>query len=398
MPGPLDGVRIIDVTTVVLGPWATQTLGDLGADIIKVEPPEGDTTRRLGPARHPGMGAFFLACNRNKRSVVLDLKQASGRAALLKLTSTADAMRHNFRPAPAARLGLDYAAFHAVNPRLVYCATYGFRARGPYGEKPAYDDVIQAASGLSALQASIVGEPRYMPTIVADKTSSLTVLSSVLAALFHRERTGEGQSVEIPMMESVVAYVMVEHLYGETFIPPLESAGYKRILARWRRPFQTKDGYLAVVPYTDAHWRTFFEIAGRPDMLGDPRFKSLESRLANIEILYEELGKIVATRNSAEWLEALERANVPATIVNTLESLLTDPQLEATGFWKIVEHPTEGTLRMPDIPATYSKTPGDIRRLQPRLGEHSVEVLREAGFTSSEVEAMLASGATAQAP
>ena len=241
--------------------------------------------------------------------------------------------------------------------------------------------MIQAASGLSALQASIVGEPRYMPTIVADKTSSLTVLSSVLAALFHRERTGEGQSVEIPMMESVVAYVMVEHLYGETFIPPLESAGYKRILARWRRPFQTKDGYLAVVPYTDAHWRTFFEIAGRPDMLGDPRFKSLESRLANIEILYEELGKIVATRNSAEWLEALERANVPATIVNTLESLLTDPQLEATGFWKIVEHPTEGTLRMPDIPATYSKTPGDIRRLQPRLGEHSVEVLREAGFT-----------------
>jgi crotonobetainyl-CoA:carnitine CoA-transferase CaiB-like acyl-CoA transferase len=307
-------------------------------------------------------------------------------------------MLHNFRPAPAARLGLDYEAFRAVNARLVYCATYGFRARGPYGEKPAYDDVIQAASGLSALQASIVGEPRYMPTIVADKTSSLTVLSSVLAALFHRERTGEGQSVEIPMMESVVAYVMVEHLYGETFIPPLDSAGYKRILARWRRPFQTKDGYLAVVPYTDAHWRTFFEIAGRPDLLGDPRFTSLESRLANIEILYEELGKIVATRNSAEWLEALERANVPATIVNTLESLLTDPQLAATGFWKTVEHPTEGTLRMPDIPATYSKTPGDIRRLQPRLGEHSVEVLREAGFTSSEVEAMLASGATAQAP
>src|SRR6266498_1234327 len=398
MPGPLDGVRIIDVTTVVLGPWATQTLGDLGADIIKVEPPEGDTTRRLGPARHPGMGAFFLACNRNKRSVVLDLKQASGRAALLKLASTADAMLHNFRPAPAARLGLDYEAFRAVNPRLVYCATYGFRARGPYGEKPAYDDVIQAASGLSALQASIVGEPRYMPTIVADKTSSLTVLSSVLAALFHRERTGEGQSVEIPMMESVVAYVMVEHLYGETFIPPLESAGYKRILARWRRPFQTKDGYLAVVPYTDAHWRTFFEITGRSDLRDDPRFKTLESRLVNIEVLYEELGAIVATRTSAEWLQVLEQASVPATVVNTLESLLTDPQLEATGFWKIVEHPSEGTLRMPDIPATYSKTPGDIRRLQPRLGEHSVEVLREAGFTQSEVDAMLAAGATAQAP
>ena len=398
MAGPLAGVRILDVTTVVLGPWATQTLGDLGADVIKVEPPEGDTTRRLGPARHPGMAAFFLACNRNKRSLVLDLKQEAGRAALLRLASTADAMLHNFRPGPAARLGLDYETFRALNPRLVYCATYGFRARGPYGDKPAYDDVIQAAAGLSALQGSVVGEPRYMPTIVADKTSSLTVLSSLLAALFHRERTGEGQAVEVPMMESVVAYVMVEHLYGETFVPPLESAGYKRILNQWRRPFQTKDGYLAVVPYTDTHWRTFFEIAGRPDLLADPRIKSLESRLANIETLYEELGKIVATRESAEWLEALERANVPATIVNTLESLLTDPQLEATGFWKIVEHPSEGTLRTPDIPATFSRTPGEIRRLQPRLGEHSVEVLREHGFSQAEINGMLASGATAQAP
>jgi len=387
---------VVELSSEPAGCYCAKTFADLGADVIKVEPPEGDTTRRLGPARNPGMSAFFLACNRNKRSVVLDLKQPSGRAALLKLAASADVMLHNFRPAPAARLGLDYEAFRAVNPRLVYVATYGFRARGPYGEKPAYDDVIQAASGLSMLQASVVGEPRYVPTIVADKTSSLTVLSSVLAALVHRERTGEGQAVEVPMMESVVAYVMVEHLYGETFIPPIESAGYKRILARWRRPFQTKDGFLAVVPYTDTHWRTFFEIAGRPDLLTDPRFQSLESRLANIETLYEELGKIVATRSSAEWLEALERANVPATIVNTLESLFTDPQLEATGFWKTVEHPTEGTLRMPDIPATYSKTPGDIRRLQPRLGEHSLEVLREAGFGQAEIDAMLASGATVQ--
>jgi crotonobetainyl-CoA:carnitine CoA-transferase CaiB-like acyl-CoA transferase len=398
MPGPLAGVRVLDVTTVVLGPWATQTLGDMGADVIKVEPPEGDTTRRLGPARHAGMAAFFLACNRNKRSLVLDLKQDAGRAALVRLAATADVLLHNFRPEPAARLRLDYDTFRAVNPRLIYCATYGFRARGPYGNKPAYDDVIQAASGLSSLQASMTGEPRYMPTIVADKTSSLTVLSSVLAALYERERSGQGQAVEVAMMESVVAYVMVEHLYGETFVPPLESAGYKRILNRWRRPFPTKDGYLGVVPYTDAHWQTFFEISGRPDLRDDPRFKTLESRLANIETLYEELGKIVATRTSAEWLEALESASVPATIVNSLESLLTDPQLEATGFWKVVEHPSEGTLRMPDIPMTYSRTPGDIRRLQPRLGEHSVEILREAGFGGAEIDGMLASGATAQAP
>src|SRR5438128_1751664 len=289
-------------------------------------------------------------------------------------------------------------ACRAVNPRLVYCATYGFCARGPYGDKPAYDDVIQAAAGLASLQAPLVGEPRYVPTIVADKTSSLAVLSAVLSALFHRERTGEGQAIEVPMFETVVAYVMVEHLYGETFVPPLETAGYKRILNRWRRPFRTRDGYLAVVPYTDADWRAFFAVAGRPDLLADPRFTTLESRLANIEVLYEELSKIVATRSSAEWLEALDRAGVPATIVNTLETLLTDPQLEATGFWQIVDHPSEGTLRLPAIPTTYSRTPGEIRRLPPRLGEHSLEVLREAGFGEAEIDAMLASGATSVVP
>ena len=398
MPGPLVGVRVLDVTTVVLGPWAAQTLGDMGADVIKVEPPEGDTTRRLGPARHPGMGAFYLACNRNKRSLVLDLKQTAGRAALLRLAATADVILHNFRPGPAARLGLEYEPFRAVNPRLVYCATYGFRARGPYGTKPAYDDVIQAAAGLASLQTPLVGEPRYMPTIVADKTSSLAVLSAVLSALFHRERTGEGQAIEVPMFETVVAYVMVEHLYGETFVPPIETAGYKRILNRWRRPFRTTDGYLAVVPYTDADWRAFFALAGRADLLADPRFRTLESRLANIEALYEELAKIIAGRSSAEWLEALDRASVPAMVVNTLETLLVDPQLEATGFWKIVEHPTEGTLRVPDIPTTYSRTPAEIRRLPPRLGEHSREVLREAGFSEAEVDDLRASGVTSLGP
>ena len=392
----LKGLRILDLTTVILGPYATQILGDLGAEIIKVEPPEGDSMRPVAPVAAPGISAIFANANRNKRSIVLDLKAEAGRVALSRLIATADAFLHNMRQQALDRLGFGFDAVRAANPRIIYAAAVGFGRHGPYAGKPAYDDVIQAASGLSMLQASVVGEPRYVPTIVADKTSSLTVLSSVLAALVHRERTGEGQAVEVPMMESVVAYVMVEHLYGETFIPPIESAGYKRILARWRRPFQTKDGFLAVVPYTDTHWRTFFEIAGRPDLLTDPRFQSLESRLANIETLYEELGKIVATRSSAEWLEALERANVPATIVNTLESLFTDPQLEATGFWKTVEHPTEGTLRMPDIPATYSKTPGDIRRLQPRLGEHSLEVLREAGFGQAEIDAMLASGATVQ--
>jgi crotonobetainyl-CoA:carnitine CoA-transferase CaiB-like acyl-CoA transferase len=381
---------------VVLGPLAAQTLGDYGADVIKIESPEGDTTRQLGPARHPGMAAFYLGCNRNKRSVVLDLKQPAGRDALLRLARDADVLMHNFRPEPAAKLRLGYEVFKAINPRLVYCATYGFRAAGPYGNKPAYDDVIQAGSGLASLQTSLVGDPRYLPTIVADKTSSMAVVSSVLAALVRRERTGQGQALEVPMYETVAAWVMVEHLYGQTFVPPLDSAGYKRILNRWRRPFPTLDGYLAVLPYTDAHWRIFFELAGRPDLLADARFHTLASRLAHIEALYEELGKIVATRTSADWLVALERANVPHMIVNTLETLLHDPQLEATGFWKVMEHPTEGTLRTTDIPTTFSDTPGSIRRLPPRLGEHSVEVLLEAGLDRGAIEAMLASGATAE--
>ena len=398
MPGPLAGIRVLDSTTVVLGPLAAQTLGDLGADVIKIEPPEGDTTRQLGPARHPGMAAFYLGCNRNKRSLVLDFKQEAGREALFRLARHADVLMHNFRPQVAARFGLEYEKFQAINPGLVYCATYGFRAAGPYGSKPAYDDIIQAATGLASLQAPLVGDARYLPTIVADKTSSMAVLSSVLAALVYRERTGRGQALEVPMFESVAAWVMVEHLYGQTFVPPLDSAGYKRILNRWRRPFPTKDGYLAVLPYTDANWKTFFELAGRQDLLDDPRYASLATRLANIEPLYEQLGKIVATRTNAEWLEALEHANVPAMVVNTLESLLEDPQLEATGFWKIVEHPTEGTLRTTDIPTTYSESPGEIRRLPPRFGEHSVEVLREAGFAQAEIDAMLASGATRSAP
>jgi len=394
MPGPLNGVRIIDCTTVVLGPWAGQQLGDLGADVIKVEPPDGDTTRQLGPMRNPDMGAFYLAVNRNKRSIVLDLKQEAARQVLLKLASTADVLLHNYRPRAAKRLGLSYDMFRAVNPRLIYVGTYGFRASGPYADKPAYDDIIQAASGLASLQSALAGEPRFVPTIVADKTSSMTLFAAVLAALYHQARTGEGQEVEVPMFESLAAWVMVEHLYGESFQPPIETVGYKRVLSPHRKPFKTKDGHLAILPYTDQNWRDFFAIADRPDLLDDPRFKTLASRLRHIDFLYGELAKIALTRTNAEWLTALDRANIPAMTVNSLESLLQDPHLDATGFWQVREHPTEGTLRLPGIPAAYAKTPADIRRLPPRLGEHSLEVLREAGYSAAEIDALLASGAS----
>jgi crotonobetainyl-CoA:carnitine CoA-transferase CaiB-like acyl-CoA transferase len=394
MPGPLNGVRIIDCTTVVLGPWAGQQLGDLGADVIKVEPPDGDTTRQLGPMRNPGMGAFYLAVNRNKRSIVLDLKQESARQVLLKLASKADVLLHNYRPRAAKRLGLSYDMFHAVNPGIIYVGTYGFRASGPYADKPAYDDIIQAASGLASLQSALTGEPRFVPTIVADKTSSMTLFAAVLAALYHKARTGEGQEVEVPMFESLAAWVMVEHLYGESFVPAVETVGYKRVLSPHRKPFKTKDGHLAILPYTDQNWRDFFAIAGRQDLLDDPRFKSLASRLRHIDFLYGEVAKIALTRTNAEWLAELDRANIPGMTVNSLESLLRDPHLEATGFWQEMKHPSEGPMRLPGIPAAYGKTPADIRRHPPRLGEHTLEVLREAGLSTAEIDALLATGAT----
>jgi crotonobetainyl-CoA:carnitine CoA-transferase CaiB-like acyl-CoA transferase len=390
----LNGVRIIDCTTVVLGPWAGQQLGDLGADVIKVEPPDGDTTRQLGPMRNPGMGAFYLAVNRNKRSIVLDLKQESARQVLLKLASKADVLLHNYRPRAAKRLGLSYDMFHAVNPGIIYVGTYGFRASGPYADKPAYDDIIQAASGLASLQSALTGEPRFVPTIVADKTSSMTLFAAVLAALYHKARTGEGQEVEVPMFESLAAWVMVEHLYGESFVPAVETVGYKRVLSPHRKPFKTKDGHLAILPYTDQNWRDFFAIAGRQDLLDDPRFKSLASRLRHIDFLYGEVAKIALTRTNAEWLAELDRANIPGMTVNSLESLLRDPHLEATGFWQEMKHPSEGPMRLPGIPAAYGKTPADIRRHPPRLGEHTLEVLREAGLSTAEIDALLATGAT----
>ncbi|MBX9943757.1 MAG: CoA transferase [Reyranella sp.] len=394
MAGPLAGVRILDCTTVVLGPWAAQQLGDLGADVVKIEPPEGDTTRQLGPGRTPGMAAFYLGCNRSKRSIVLDLKQDSGRKALFKLAETADVLMHNYRPEPAKRLGVEYEAFEKINPRLVYLATYGYRAAGPMGAKAAYDDIIQAGSGLAALQTVVAGQPRFLPTIVADKTSSNGVVSALLAALYAREKTGLGQSVEVPMYETLVSFVMVEHLYGETFRPALETAGYKRVLNKERRPYPSKDGYFALLPYTDNHWREFCGLIGRQELASDPRFTSLANRLKNVEHYYATLAEICGTRTNAEWVALLKDSNVPHGPVNTLDDLFVDPQLAATGFWKEVDHPTEGRLRMTDIPPRFSRTPPEVTRLQPRLGEHSVEILREAGFTAGEIEAMLKTGAT----
>jgi crotonobetainyl-CoA:carnitine CoA-transferase CaiB-like acyl-CoA transferase len=338
------------------------------------------------------MASFFMSTNRNKRSVILDLRQEEAREALFRLVGTADVFVHNMRPSVAAKLGLEDERFTSAYPNLIFVKTYGFRGDGPMGSKPAYDDVIQAASGITDIQTVVSegAEPRFVPSIVADKTSSLQLLSAVLAALLHRERTGEGQVVEVPMFESLVEYLMIEHLGGEAFDPPQGSMGYERLLNKMRKPYRTKDGYLCILPYTDRNWRDMFELCGREEMVSHPHFVSQAARTQYSAQVYAFLDEVARDRTTAEWEEALGARNIPVQRVNTKEDLLQDEQLLATGFWRFADHPTEGRIRMTDPPVRYSKSPSTIRRLQPGLGEHSAEVLAEAGYTEDQIADFMA--------
>ena len=395
MTGPLDGIRVIEFTSVVLGPFACQILGDLGADVIKVEPPGGDTNRNLGPVKNTeGLAALFLTCNRNKKSIVLDLKSDEGREAALKLIATADVVVHNFRPKAMEKLGLDYQAVKKVNPDIIYCATYGFSKKGPYGDKGALDDSIQAASGVAMLMKMVEGEPRYLPTIIGDKTTGLNVANAVTSALFHRERKGKGQEIEVPMFETMVSYVMVEHLWGQVFEPPLAPAGYTRLMSKHRRPYKTKDGYIAVLPYWDNHWATFCKLIDREDMISDERFINMKSRLENIDITYSETGKALAKRTTDEWLEALSDTNVPHMHVSELDDLMQNQHLIESEFWEMHQHPTEGTLRMPKLPIYFSESPASIRLMPPKLGAHNEELLSEIGYSEDEINALKEKGIT----
>lgn len=391
----LNGIRVLDLTAYLLGPFATQILGDMGADIIKVESHEGDIVRGIGPTRSPGMGGIFQQNNRNKRSVVLDLKQPAGRDALLRLAATADVFVYNVRPAAMARLGLSYEALAAVNPGIVYVGAVGFGQDGPYAARPALDDLMQGMSGIAGLYARASGgEPRYIPLAMADRYTGTVLVNAILGALVHKLRTGQGQSLEVPMFESLVQGVLGDHLMGHSFDPPLGPPGYPRHLSPDRRPFRTQDGWLCAFLISDGQWRAVLERLGQPELLQDPRFATLQARTEHSREVYAWLDATFRTRTTGQWLALLGEADVPAGPLHTLESLLDDPHLNAVGFFQRLEHSTEGTLVTLRPPSRWSHTPPEVRRAPPRLGEHSSELLAEAGYSGAEIAELVASGVT----
>lgn len=389
-PGALDGVRVLDLTTVVMGPYATQVLGDMGADVIKVETGRGDTNRFMGGGPHPELSGIALNVNRNKRAVSLDLKHPDGMAALRRLLATCDVFVTNLRPAPLRRLGLAYDDVAADHPRLVYCQAQGFRTGSGEEDRPAYDDIVQAAAGLARLSEATAGTTTFLPSIVADKVAGQTIVQAVLAALFHRERTGQGQRVEVPMFDAVLAFNLVEHLSRAAV--PGGPAGYSRIMTRTRGPHPTRDGYVAMMPYTDEHWRRLFAAVGREELLAEPWFADLNRRLLEAERVYAELQKIVAERTTAEWLELCEREGIPANPVPSLDDIVDDPELHR-GMLTDAEHPVVGAYRSVGPAMIMDATPLTVRRPAPLRSEHTAEVLAEVGFTADDIERLVASGA-----
>ena len=392
MSGALEGVRVIDLTNTVLGPFATQLLGDAGADVIKVEPPAGDLVHYIGPHRTRGMGAYFLNLNRNKRSVVLDLKHAPARDALLRLIAGADVLVYNMRPPAAARLGIDYASLAPTHPRLIHASASGYRQNSSMHGEPAYDDIIQGESGLASLNGRAAGAdgPRYVPSVMADKISGQTLTAAIALALYARERSGHGQALHVPMLDAVLAFLLPEHLWGATIGDEEAGVGYPRMLTPHRRPYATADGHLCLIAVTDEQWKRLYKVIERPDLADDPRFANTAARSANVEFVYALLAAALRQRTTADWLQRLANADIPHGAANSLEDLLNDDYLRETGFFRDVAHPSEGETKALAPPVDYSATPATIRRPAPRLGEHTVEVLSEAGFDAAAIAAIRA--------
>jgi crotonobetainyl-CoA:carnitine CoA-transferase CaiB-like acyl-CoA transferase len=393
--GPLQGLRVLDLSSMIAGPYAAQILADYGADVIKIEPPEGDLMRRsIGAAKSADMGPLFLQLNRNKRSVVLDLKQPAARKVLLQLCASADILLHNVRPAPMRRLKLSYDDVRKINPRIVYVSLMGYGDTGPYAGKPAYDDLIQGICALPALVAWADGrEPRYVPLTVVDRIVGLNAAHAVLAAVIGRDRSGEGQCVELPMFETMAQFVLADHLGGRSFEPPLGKAGNPRLTIR--RPYRTSDGHVCALIYTDKHWKRFFEGLGRVDLYeGKPHLIAFASRRLHFDEVQGIIADILRTLTTAQALALLERCDIPCAPMNDIDALIDDPHLAAVEFFHTRPHPTEGQIRYTGIPSRWNGKALHITRHAPRIGEHSLAVLKEAGIPADEIGALLHSGAT----
>ena len=393
--GPLEGVRVVDLTSVVVGPLATQILADHGAEVVKVESKTGDLVRNMnGRSVTPGMGAKFLHLNRNKRSIALDLKQPDGREALVRLIERADVMIWNNRPPSMARMKLAYEDVRAINPRVIYCGMFGFGQDGRYRDKPAYDTIIQGSGGMAALHHRAMGEPRYVPMVVADKVTGLVAVQMIAMALYGRTRTGEGCAIEIPMFENMAKFVLEEHMYLRTFDPPLGETGDPRLLDPLGKPTSTRDGWICISANTNAQVSAFFDAIGRPELKTDPRFATVQARFANVAAYFKLRTEAIREKTTAEWLEILDRADVPAMPFHTLESLLDDPHLADAGFFEWREHPTEGRTRNMRLPNKWSTGARRDWHPAPKLGQHSVEILRELGFAEERITAMVGAGTT----
>ena len=394
---PLSGFVIIDASSVLMGPYASQWLGDLGARVIKVEPPAGDSTRQTGPSTEAGMGAVFMGTNRNKQSVVIDLKKPAGQQALQALLSQADAFMHSIRPQKLAAIGLEPETLRQRYPKLIFATLHGFTEQGPYGGRPAYDDIIQGMSGMADLARLQGQDPAYFPTASADKTSGLIAAIAILGALLARQRDGQGRQVEVPMFESMVSFNLVEHLYGMHFEPALAPAGYPRVTNPWRRPYPSADGHVCMMPYTDAHWQRFFRACGRDDWAVDPRFASMAERTRHIGDLYSALGQLVAAEPTAHWLALCEQLDIPAAAVTPLQGLPQDPHLQATDFFQTLDDPVMGRIRLTGVPVLFDGQRPAVQ-MPPRLGQHTRMALLAAGVSEEQIQLWLAEGAIATHP